>query len=95
MTMETVEVLNVIREDLRGLGTPWRDRKGAAAYLGVSTGTIDKLAGMGVLKRQYVLSEPRYHVKDLDKAIRDTAYKLDEVEQRTFLQEPVFAGREE
>ena len=49
--------------------TPWRDRDGAAQYMGISVGTVDRLVAEGVLRKWRMHGAPgvkRFHTDDLD-----------------------------
>ena len=71
MTMEAAELLESVREELRGLASPWRTRRGAADYLGCTEGWIDTMVAAGELKRHYLGNSPRFLVKDLDALVTD------------------------
>ena len=69
MDMETAEAIEAIREEIRGLASPWKTRDGAASYLACDVTAIDKLRMQGVLTPKYFGTSPRYHRNDLDKAL--------------------------
>lgn len=58
--------------------TPWRTRKGAAAYAGVSESTIDRWVRDGKLKRHRVEGSRsvRFHTDDLDKLMIPETYTV-------------------
>lgn len=65
----------VIERAARIAASPWRDRAGAAAYVGdQSCSKIDELRATGDLETFYIGSSPVFKVADLDALIeRDTA----------------------
>lgn len=66
MNIDTAEMLHGLREEIRGLASPWMTRKQAAAYLRTSESTIDALADKRGLPRKYLAGSPRFHRNDLD-----------------------------
>lgn len=67
MTPETATILEHLRQEIKGLASPWKDRSAAAAYLGCDEKTVDKLAAKGHLPKKYFAKSPRYAVEDLDR----------------------------
>lgn len=63
------EFFAVMRESAERNASPWRDRKGAAAYLQCSLKTVDDLLAVGKLPRHLFLGRPRIAVKDLENLI--------------------------
>lgn len=54
--------------------SPWKTAKEAAAYLGVSVVTINRMRKSDTLKANRRGSVIRYHVDDLDQALTSTSY---------------------
>lgn len=67
--MELAQLLEALREELRGLASPWRTRAGAANHLGCTEAFIDMLAARGEITRHYLYGSPRYKVSELDALI--------------------------
>ena len=47
--------------------SPWRNRREAGMYLGISPKTLDELKRKGRITPRYINSKPTYHTSDLDK----------------------------
>jgi predicted site-specific integrase-resolvase len=47
--------------------SPWRNRREAGAYLGISPKTLDEAKRKGRIEPWYMNSKPMYRTTDLDK----------------------------
>lgn len=46
--------------------SPWRNRREAGAYVGLSPKTLDEFKRQGRIAPHYINKKPFYHTKDLD-----------------------------
>lgn len=60
-----------LKREFSALTSPWLNRDQAAAYLQVSTSTLDNMRGKGALKTYWLGDTPRFKRSELDGLMKE------------------------